>query len=174
MSMRVFPVGSPHTWYADTHDAARGDTIHAAQDVFSSRYAPILAPEAGTVARVDISPRAGLFVQIRAAQPDGSTRRYHLAHLQESWVVPGQRVAAGEYVGALGDSGNAVRTRPHLHIGVTRWVDGRRLGAINVYDELAALQPATSVRDAEEPEAAGPPPVMRDSPPPSQWGQRDE
>ena len=47
----------------------------------------------------------------------------------EQWVEPGDFVLAGEPVGAVGNTGNAITTPPHLHFGVYVRRPGVRGGA---------------------------------------------
>ncbi len=84
---------------------------------------PVVAPCAGTVAdvmdglpdrdpvEIDRRPPAGNFVLL-----DCDDRRILLAHLQQGSVrvATGERVRAGQRVGAVGNSGRSIE--PHLHV----------------------------------------------------------
>jgi len=69
--------------------------------------------------RLDIRPNAGNHVMIKT--DDGYT--VFLAHLKNRSisVKEGQRVARGELIGKIGNSGNS--TAPHLHINVFDQID---------------------------------------------------
>lgn len=89
---------------------------------------PILAPCAGTVARVvdgvpdnpvpimNRAQMAGNFVAIHC----GGQRYVLLAHFRNgsTRVLPGQRVAVGDMLGEMGNSGNS--SEPHLHVHAQR------------------------------------------------------
>ena len=47
----------------------------------------------------------------------GNLRLYY-AHLDTQLVAPGQIVRAGDPIGTIGNTGNAITTPPHLHFGV--------------------------------------------------------
>jgi murein DD-endopeptidase MepM/ murein hydrolase activator NlpD len=51
-------------------------------------------------------------------QPMFDGMRLYYAHLDTQLVVPGQFVRAGEPIGTVGNTGNAITTPPHLHFGV--------------------------------------------------------
>ena len=51
-------------------------------------------------------------------QPLFGNLRLYYAHLNEQWVEPGDFVLTGQPLGAVGNTGNAVTTPPHLHFGV--------------------------------------------------------
>ena len=51
---------------------------------------------------------------------DGEGRNWYYAHLDSQYVATGDRVRAGDTLGAVGNTGNARRTRPHLHFGLYR------------------------------------------------------
>jgi murein DD-endopeptidase MepM/ murein hydrolase activator NlpD len=85
--------------------AARGGTVIEVASDFH---------EAGTDLRVD-GPRANL---VRVLHDDGTMSLYAHLNWNSIRVVPGQRVARGEY---LADSGNTgFSTGPHLHFVVQR------------------------------------------------------
>lgn len=46
-------------------------------------------------------------------------QRHYYAHLKEIGdVAPGDKVKAGQEIGTVGTTGNAVNTPPHLHYGI--------------------------------------------------------
>jgi peptidoglycan LD-endopeptidase LytH len=65
----------------------------------------------GVIQRVFTNRLGGLSINLI----DEAGDRYYYAHLSAAHVVTGQRVRAGEVVGANGDSGNARGGPPHLH-----------------------------------------------------------
>jgi murein DD-endopeptidase MepM/ murein hydrolase activator NlpD len=119
----VFPVAGPHT-YGDPFGAPRAGWSHQGQDVLAAEGVPVVAPLAGTVLFVDNQPSAaGWYVVLRAV--DG--RDMFFAHCQAGSVAvtPGQAVAAGQGLCAVGHTGDA--TGPHLHFEI--WLGGWRVGA---------------------------------------------
>ena len=62
-------------------------------------------------------------------QPLLGNMRLYYAHLDAQYVERGQFVLAGEPIGAVGNTGNAATTPPHLHFGVYVRKPGVRGGA---------------------------------------------
>ncbi len=90
-------------------------------------YARILAPTAGFISQLhrldkwtpeNDSPgtRGGLTITVQG--DDGV--RYFFSHLGRIKVLKNQRVAAGDWIGVMGSSGNARVTRCHTHFGMSR------------------------------------------------------
>ena len=90
-------------------------------------YARILAPTAGFISKIhrldkwtpeNDSPgtRGGLTITVQG--DDGI--RYFFSHLGRIKVLKNQRVAAGDWIGVMGSSGNARVTRCHTHFGMSR------------------------------------------------------
>ena len=88
-----------------------GTRYHEGNDLFVSRGAPVRAPVSGTV-EFKTGSIGGL--QFRLMGSDGVV--YIGTHMDQF----GQegRVDAGDIIGYVGNSGNAVGTRPHLHFGM--------------------------------------------------------
>ena len=104
------PVGAPNA-FSDSWGAPRsGGRSHQGVDMFAKYGTPLYAVDAGSV-RVSNNALGGLSVHLTTA--DGN--RYYYAHLSAVAVSTGQRVRGGQTVGAVGNSGNARYTPPHLH-----------------------------------------------------------
>lgn len=84
---------------------------HQGNDLFAARGTPVRAPVGGRAERFP-NPIGGNAVQLHGN--DGN--RYYFAHLN-SYGAAGT-VAAGETIGYVGNSGNAITTPPHLHFEV--------------------------------------------------------
>lgn len=99
-----------------------GGRSHEGTDVFAERGTPIVAMAGGTV--VDVS-RAdiGLGGLTLTYEVDG--HRIYNAHLERvaEGLETGDRLAAGDVIGTVGTSGNALGTPPHNHIGIYRTAD---------------------------------------------------
>src|SRR5262245_811046 len=102
-------------WFGDARDGGRRD--HLGIDIFAPRGTSVVAVADGVISRVKRTSRGGREVWLRDEQRGVL---YYYAHLQRQLVSEGQRVKAGDRIGAVGNSGNARRSRPHLHFGVYR------------------------------------------------------
>ena len=100
-------------------DRDGGARRHEGIDIFAPRGTPVIAAEAGRVARVGETPRGGKHVWVR-----GDNRSFYYAHLDSIAVSPGDRVRRGDVLGTVGNTGNAVTTSPHLHFGIYKFVRG--------------------------------------------------
>jgi hypothetical protein len=128
----VFPVLGEARWQDDFGDA-RGQGSHEGNDIMAPRRALALAAEAGTVKFHTTSSRAGCMLYLDGA----SGTEYLYIHLNNDLTdrndnrgrcVPGvayakglksgDKVASGEPVGYVGDSGDANGISPHLHFEV--------------------------------------------------------
>ncbi len=116
---RAFPVADRAEYARDHHD-------YPATDVFAPCGTPVLAASVGEVAETtavdawdrgtNLGPdRGGLSVTLLG--DDGV--RYYGSHLSAVAVLPGQRVRAGEVLGAVGETGSAAGTGCHLHLGLS-------------------------------------------------------
>ncbi len=121
----------------NTFDDARSeDRIHDALDIPAPLGTPVVAAHAGTLARLFTSDRGGLTVYVR----DGRTV-YYYAHLgaYAPGLAAGQPVARGQWLGAVGGTGNASPEAPHLHFAIWTAADSSRFWdgeALNPYPLL--------------------------------------
>lgn len=100
-------------------DRDGGARRHEGIDIFAPRGTPVIAAESGQVTRVGNTPRGGKNVWV-----SGDRRSFYYAHLDSIAVAPGDRVLRGEILGAVGNTGNAVTTNPHLHFGIYKFAQG--------------------------------------------------
>ncbi len=108
-----------------------GRREHHGVDVFAPRGTPVLAAGPGVVTRVRETPVGGRVVWVRDEER-GMSRYY--AHLDTQLVEEGVRVAPGDPLGTVGNTGNARTTPPHLHFGI--YVRGE--GPVDPWDFLHA------------------------------------
>jgi murein DD-endopeptidase MepM/ murein hydrolase activator NlpD len=103
----LFPLPAPHQ-YGDGFGAGRN---HKGQDVFSRCGRKLIAVESGKVQTSAYHSAAGNYIVLDV---DGSGKDFAYMHLQEK-AIPreGSRVARGEKIGNVGDTGNA--SGCHLH-----------------------------------------------------------
>ena len=104
---------------------------HDGLDLVVARGTPVLAAADGTVLAAATSRTSGNTVRIRHA--GGYETVY--AHLESMAVRTGQRVSAGQKVGSVGMSGQAVA--PHLHYEVRR--DGVAMDPVDFF--FASVSP---------------------------------
>src|SRR5439155_7079955 len=155
----VFPVAGPVT-FTDTFDAPRGDVLHEAQDLLGEKLEPIVAAHDGVVKwmdnleatpggayALDIVADSGwstMYVHINNDTPGTDDGLGGLRWAYAPGIRPGVRVAAGQFIAYMGDSGNAENVAPHLHFEMHR-PDGT---AFNPYDMLLTARRVTVNPDA--------------------------
>ena len=144
----VFPVDGSH-YFRDTFGAHRSHGKgHQGQDLMARKGTPVIAAASGTVRYVNWTARSHLnpsrCCSVVIEHDDGWQSRY--LHLRndtpgtddgKGWgiaqgIIPGARVAAGQLIGWVGDSGNAEETPPHLHFEL---LDPKRVHA-NPFEAL--------------------------------------
>jgi len=130
----VFPVvGTNYFW--ESFWEPRKDDVHHAVDIVADKMTPVVAVATGTVTYVnwnttpgDARPSPARCCAVVVHHDDGWETWY--IHLNndtpgtddgQGWgiapgVVVGERVAAGDLLGWVGDSGNAESTVAHLHL----------------------------------------------------------
>lgn len=117
--------------FGERHDPIEGDVrAHAGLDLAAPAGTPVRAAGPGVVVRAGDAGGYGNMVVIDHG--GGVTTRY--AHLARADVKPGDHVAAGAAIGAVGQTGRT--TGPHLHFEVRR--DGQPVDPRN---ELTPLKP---------------------------------
>lgn len=99
-------------WGADRDNGLRS---HEGVDIFAPRRTPALAVADGTITRVTVNKLGGNVVFLR---PEKKNYNLYYAHLDEQLVIEGQKVKAGDTIGLVGNTGNAITTSPHLHLGI--------------------------------------------------------
>lgn len=156
----VFPVDGNVT-YTDTFGAPRAGHTHEGQDLMGQKMMRLVSAVDGTVHRLvfNNTSTGGNSVTIKGA--DGWT--YHYIHVNNDApgtdnglatrdqafpanIVVGARVARGQLIAFMGDSGNAESTGAHLHFEIRQPpVDGAYTGTpINPYASLQAATRPTS------------------------------
>ena len=110
-------ISREYGWGQDPIDGTR--RFHDGVDLPTAVGTPVLAVASGRVVSSETTPGYGLSVVIEHAQ--GWTTRY--AHLSAVDAEPGQRIARGQTLGRVGNTGRS--TGPHLHFEALH--DGRRV-----------------------------------------------
>src|SRR6184192_1686219 len=88
---------------------------HRGIDIAAPVGTPVVAATAGTVTFAGLVGSSGLAVAVRTADGRLDTSYLHLSSIQ---VAAGDRVAAGDSLGAVGTTGRRTAAEPHLHFGV--------------------------------------------------------
>lgn len=114
----VFPVTSKvksnvGSFWGAGRDA--GTRKHEGIDIFAPKRTPVVAAAKGTVTGVNENNLGGKVVWLRPTNKDYTL---YYAHLDEQIAQPGQMVEAGDTLGLVGNTGNAMTTAPHLHFGI--------------------------------------------------------
>jgi len=139
--LRAFPVLGDYT-YSDDYGAPRHQGSHEGTDVMAARGTPVVAVADGVILRLTRAERGlgGLYIWLR----DGEGNEYYYAHLASiaTGLDAGSRVAVGQVIGQVGNTGDARHTAPHLHFEIHP--GGGR--AVNPYSELRAVDPKVRAR----------------------------
>lgn len=123
-------------WYDDSFGADRegGARRHEGTDLFGKEGTPIINICGGIIEQLGWNRLGGERVGLRG--DDGNY--YYYAHLQyiAPELVKGKRIEAGDPIGGMGHTGDALTTPDHLHLGIElpngQW--------INPYPFLAVWQ----------------------------------
>lgn len=111
---RTCPVDGDYHYENDWGEIRPWGRSHKGTDLLGDLGTPLVAAEAGTILQADWHWAGGRQIYLRGATTGDV---YYYAHL-DGWapeVVTGLRVAAGDFLGWMGASGNA--DDPHLHLG---------------------------------------------------------
>ena len=112
----VFPVGG-EVWYGDDFGAPRAvGGGHTGNDIFARRGTPVVAVQAGTVTELRYRSLGGNSFHLDNDQGD----YFYYAHLLRyaAGIEEGSYVEAGQVLGYVGTTGNAISTPPHLHFEI--------------------------------------------------------
>lgn len=106
------------SFFGDARDNGRK---HEGIDIVAPKGTMVVAPLEGTITDVSYNVLGGKVIWL---QDSKSKRSYYFAHLDSQIVSKGMIVKAGDTLGTVGNTGNARRTRSHLHFGIYK-KDGR-------------------------------------------------
>lgn len=133
----VFPVGGA-TSYTDDFGDPRHQGRHEGTDVMADRGTPLLAVAEARVIRLSRteSGLGGIYLWLERA--DGT--QYYYAHMTTitDGLAEGSKVAAGQLVGTVGNSGDARYGATHVHFEIHPGGGS----ATNPYPHLVAVDPA--------------------------------
>jgi murein DD-endopeptidase MepM/ murein hydrolase activator NlpD len=120
---QVFPIASDvsHS-YGDGFGASRGKRSHQGQDVFAPCGSMLVAVTNSRVIYRGSQSAAGNYVVIRSK---ALRQDFMYAHLQSpAPVTKGQILATGQFLGAVGDTGNARGCHLHFELWTGKWYRG--------------------------------------------------
>jgi hypothetical protein len=114
----VFPVFGAAS-YGDSFGAPRANIPggwHHGEDIFAPLGTPVLAVADGTIHTVGFIKLGGYRLWLR----DDAGNQFYYAHLSaySPLAIEGKRVAAGDVIGFVGDTGDAEGGSPHLHFEI--------------------------------------------------------
>lgn len=89
---------------------------HMGSDIFAPVGRPVLAAADGVVTVATFTPKGGPGAKVAIYHGRG-VYTYYL-HMSAVYCAEGQRVRAGDVIAAVGATGNAVGTPPHLHFEI--------------------------------------------------------
>jgi murein DD-endopeptidase MepM/ murein hydrolase activator NlpD len=103
----------------DTFSETHNGHIHEASDIMSPAGTPIHAAADGMIRKLFLSKPGGITIY---EFDEGKPFCYYYAHLQSyaPGLKEGMQVRAGDVIGFVGSTGNAVASAPHLHFAITR------------------------------------------------------
>jgi len=114
----VFPVvGGTSSDFSADYGNPRADTgWHHGTDIFAASGTPLVAVADGTLSKVGVNHLGGN----RLWLADDRGTAYYYAHLSAyaPGMTDGVRVRAGQVIGFVGNTGDAISTPPHLHFEI--------------------------------------------------------
>jgi peptidoglycan LD-endopeptidase LytH len=89
--------------------------VHRGIDIFAKEGTPVIAATGGLVLCAHDSQDAGGNIVVILGP---KWRAHYYAHLKDIKARAGRFVSAGEEIGTVGRTGNAINTPPHLHYAI--------------------------------------------------------
>lgn len=134
----VFPMRTNPDWGEGDarYGAYRGGRMHEGQDVFAPAGTPLLAMRDGRVVEKGDDGGRGNYVAIWSAEVDHTFVYLHM--LRPTPFAPGDRVKAGERIGAVGCTGSCWGDHLHFEIRAGRGPEGAPRDPLPVLQRLAA------------------------------------
>jgi murein DD-endopeptidase MepM/ murein hydrolase activator NlpD len=134
--LQVFPLVGEHTYYDDFGEP-RGQGPHQGNDLMAPRNTPVVAVADGTIDRLTRTETGlgGIWIWLR--DQVGNTYFYaHLDHIADG-LQAGDRVAVGQTIGFVGNTGDARYGATHLHFEIHPGGGA----AISPYGDLRLVDP---------------------------------
>lgn len=122
------------SFYGDARDG--GKRRHEGIDIFAPKGTYIVAPSGGVITSVGYNSLGGKVIWMNDNKLKHS---YYFAHLDSQIVVAGAVVKQGDTLGTVGNTGNARRTRSHLHFGIYQKGGKNPVTYIRSRDQLISM-----------------------------------
>jgi murein DD-endopeptidase MepM/ murein hydrolase activator NlpD len=119
---QFFPVAGPHT-IGDGFGADRGGRSHQGVDIFADCGESAVSVMNGRVVFSGFQGSAGNYLVIRNKKV---RRDYVYMHLRKPGLPKGTKVTGAQWVGGVGDTGNASGCHLHFEIWKGKWWRGGR------------------------------------------------
>lgn len=112
----AFPVLGDVSFIDDYGAPRAGTGWHQGNDLFATTGTPLVAVADGTLSRVGVNTLGGN----RLWLTDDAGTAYYYAHMSAyaPAAVEGARVRAGQVIGFVGNTGQAITTPPHVHLEI--------------------------------------------------------
>ncbi|MEM7340426.1 MAG: peptidoglycan DD-metalloendopeptidase family protein [Actinomycetota bacterium] len=156
----VFPILPPYdtplidSWGFPRMPGTPDEHWHEGIDLFAPSGAPLVAAERGVITRINTGRLGGLTFWLRGES--GADWYYaHLLAYAEGLQV-GQVVEAGQVVGYVGNTGNAIFTPPHLHLQLHPGGGP----PVNPFPVMAVAEERSRLAIESPPQATGPDELM--------------
>lgn len=134
--LKAFPVVGEYSYGGD-FGARRHQGSHEGNDIMAARGTPLVAVADGVIKRLtrDETGLGGIWVWLR----DNEGNEYYYAHMDQIVVglTEGAKVAVGQPIGTVGNSGDARYGAPHVHFEIHPGGGG----AIDPNSDLVAVDP---------------------------------
>lgn len=117
---QVHPIPSAHT-YGDGWGASRGARAHRGVDMFSPCGTQLVAVMNGRIVHSSFHGAAGHYLVLRNKK---IKRDYVYMHLRKRGLPKGTKVVRGQWIGSMGDTGNASGCHLHFEIWKGKWYRG--------------------------------------------------
>jgi murein DD-endopeptidase MepM/ murein hydrolase activator NlpD len=119
----AFPVAGAHNYGTaiNRYGAPRSGHTHTGQDVMANCGVRLVAAHAGRVSTVDSGGGAGNYLVIQSTD---STDMVYMHMRSLAAVREGQTVTAGQFVGYVGQTGDASACHLHFELWTPHWWDG--------------------------------------------------
>lgn len=134
--LKTFPVVGEYSYGSD-FGAPRHQGSHEGNDIMAARGTPLVAVADGVIKRLtrDETGLGGIWVWLR----DSHGNEYYYAHMNEIVVglTEGAKVAVGQQIGTVGNTGDARYGAPHVHFEIHPGGGG----AVDPYSDLVSVDP---------------------------------
>lgn len=134
--LKTFPVVGVYSYESD-FGAPRHQGSHEGNDIMAARGTPLVAVADGVIKRLtrDETGLGGIWVWLR----DKQGNEYYYAHMNEivAGLTEGSKVAVGQQIGTVGNTGDARYGATHVHFEIHPGGGG----AVDPYSDLVSVDP---------------------------------